>query len=287
MKKLFLTILACCVFGTWSLTFAQSTISSLSEVTGQPTPSDIGLIVDLSDTSMSSSGTNKKVPVYKLSPLSGISPFTDNSYTYGGVTLTPDHFGDSFSFSGATHYQVWFPDIDSGVTGQSIEFIKLGTGQISIYARSGDFINQSDVYEIPSTGVSTVAIARLMVISGNTIAEIASYNTFSGTTQAFLANINQNLGTGVTPTFAGVFSEGLLSSLSGISVQGISSHFDGSGNTIFYVDSSGVTVGSLESRSGITTPTSCLWQATSGESIFIYGTTLYYSDSTGVDHALH
>lgn len=317
MKKLFLIILACLVFGTYSASFADSTISSLSEVTGQPTPDDVAVIVDKSDTSMGSTGTNKKVPLFRLNGLSGISPFTDNSYSYGGVTLTPYHFGRTFTFSGATDYQVWFPEIDSASTGWCIEFVKLGTGSITIYPRSGDFINQSTTYIVPETGVSQLAIARLKVVTGTTIVSEFEYNVFSGTTQAYLAQINQALSTGVIPTFAGLNIEGLLNSLSGVSTFGGVTVYNSSGTVVtsllpsgasVYVINynspsttigpsgvttdnlrvdSGVSVPELNCESGITTPAACLWQADSGESIFVTGTSLYFSDSSGVDHALH
>jgi hypothetical protein len=334
MKNLFCLIIACLILGTVSPTYADSTISSLSEVTGQPAPQDEAVIVDKSDTSMGSTGTNKKIPLFSIAGLSGISPFTDNTYPVGGVTLTQEHFGQTFTFDGATSYQVWFPEINSSNTGWCIEFAKLGTGQLTIYARSGDFINQRTTYIIPSTGVSTLAIARLKVLSGTSIVEEFSYNVYSGTTPEYLTQINQPLSTGVTPTFAGAIINGLISALSGVSAQGTYTLYDTSGSSIFYVDASGVTifksgtplisalptgvsayiinynspsttigpsgvttdnlrvetgvsVPELNCESGITTPTTCLWQAESGESIFVTGTSLYFSDSSGVDHALH
>jgi len=311
MKKLFLLLIACLAIGTYLPAYADSTISALSEVTGQPTPSDVSIIVDISDTSMGSTGTNKKIPLFRLTGLSGISEFTDNSYTCGGVTLTPEHFGESFSFTGATTYQIWYPQIDSSSTGWSIEFIKLGTGPVIIYTQDNDFINQSHSYTLPATGVSQVSIARLLVISGTTIIESHSYNTFSGTTQEYLSQINQSLSTGVTPTFAEIDIRGLIYALSGVSLQGGVTLYDSGGNTVFTVDRSGLfnsnstiigpsgvttnnlrvdggaSIYSVDTSSGITVPASCIFQSKSGESLFISGVTLYYSDSTGVDHALH
>lgn len=45
--------------------------------------------------------------------------------------------------------------------------------------------------------------------------------------------------------------------------------------------------GTFEVDSGISTPATNIWKSLSGESIFVSGNTLYFTDSTGKDHALH
>lgn len=209
MKKLlFLITLAFFTFGTYSPSaFCETKISELTGlVTGQPDPQDFTIFVDDSDEAMGPSGTNKKIPVFRMSDLSGISPYTISSYQ-GGVTLYSEHFGESFAFTGTTRYDVWFPDMNSSVSGQSIEFLKSGPCEVYIHsAGTTQFVGNGHKLILSSqSGASSIALLRLRVgPSGETAYIVDSYNVeniiksftidwTSGVSFPFLASITEDL----------------------------------------------------------------------------------------------
>lgn len=147
--------------------------SAISGLTKDPTPAvdDLLVAVDVSDPSMASSGTNKKVEIKDLER-AGVTTYADANYaaTIGGVTLTSADLGKkvfvSFS-SSVSNVALWLPNVTSGDSAYVIDLAKEGKGGITVYLTDltesiGNCTSGASIW-VPASGTTKVASLQLCV----------------------------------------------------------------------------------------------------------------------------
>lgn len=142
---------------------ADVKISALGSLTGVAS-TDVLPIVDVSDTTQAASGSTKKVTADELALRISAAPVTVNAQTGTTYTVLASDAGKLVTLSNASPVTATLTNTIGLSAGQRIDFLALGSGQVTVAAGSGNTLNGTPGLKLRAQ----YSAASLVCVSANT-----------------------------------------------------------------------------------------------------------------------